>query len=123
MIVGIGADLCDIKRMAAQLDDRLFLKRFFEETEQAYILARGAFAAASMAGCFAAKEAFVKALGSGFSGIPPEDIVVMHRENGAPYYRLKGLAQEAAQKRGVTSLFLSISHEGGLALAFAVLEG
>lgn len=123
MIKGIGTDLCQIERMAAQLNNQSFLRRYFDDAEQAYIITRGVFAAASMAGCFAAKEAFVKALGSGFSGIPPEDIVILHRENGAPYYDPKGKALEAVGNLGVTSLHLSISHEGGLALAFAVLEG
>ena len=65
MIIGIGTDLCQVQRMSQLLDDGSFLRRYFEQAEQAYILARGACAAQSMAGHFAAKEAFVKALGAG----------------------------------------------------------
>ena len=123
MIIGIGADLCEISRMAALLSDTAFLKRFFDEAEQAYILSKGVYAAASMAGCFAAKEAFAKALGSGFYGIKPEEVVILHGENGAPYFDLQGGAMAAASTKGVRSSHLSITHEAGIALAFAVLEG
>ena len=62
MIIGVGADLCAVERMEMLLQDSAFLKRYFHPDEQAYILSRGVFSASSMAGCFAAKEAFVKAL-------------------------------------------------------------
>lgn len=123
MIIGIGADLCEISRMAALLSDTAFLKRYFDEAEQTYILSKGVFAAASMAGCFAAKEAFVKALGSGFNGVRPEEIVILHRENGAPYFDLRGSALAASDARGVRVMHLSITHEAGIAQAFTVLEG
>lgn len=109
--------------MAALLSDTAFLKRYFGEDEQVYILSRGVIAAASMAGCFAAKEAFTKAMGSGFDGLRPEEIVILHGENGAPYYDLRGGAQAAANAKGVRAKHLSITHEAGIAMAFAVLEG
>ena len=123
MIIGVGTDLCEISRMAGLLQDTAFLKRYFDPREQAYILLKGVFAASAMAGIFAAKEAFVKALRKGFDGIRPEDILVLHREGGAPYYELQGSAQSEAKKQLVTKSHLSISHEGGLAVAFCVLEG
>lgn len=123
MILGVGADLCAVERMSGLLGDGAFLRRYFHPSEQAYIASRGAFAAASMAGCFAAKEAYAKALGSGFGAVRPEDIVVLHRENGAPYYEVTGSALAAARGAGVRTAHLSITHDGGLALAFAVLEG
>lgn len=123
MIIGIGTDLCQVQRMSQLLDDGSFLRRYFEQAEQAYILARGACAAQSMAGHFAAKEAFVKALGSGFSGIAPKEVSVVHDAAGAPGYLLRGEALARAQARGVVRTHLSLSHERDLAVAFAVLEG
>lgn len=123
MIRGIGADLCQISRMAELLGDTSFLKRYFHSDEQAYILSRGAHAAASMAGVFAAKEAFAKAAGSGFYGIAPQDIIIRHTAEGAPYYDAVGSAGDALARCRATGAHLSISHEGGMALAFAVLEG
>jgi len=123
MILGVGADLCAVERMKKLLEDSAFLQRYFHPEEQSYIRSRGALSASSMAGCFAAKEAFVKALGVGFSGIKPEDIIICHRESGAPYYALSGSAELAAREAGVINTHLSITHDVGMALAFAVLEG
>ncbi len=123
MIIGIGTDLCQISRMEALLPDTAFLARYFDKEEQAYILSRGALSSSSMASHFAAKEAFAKAVGSGFYGIKPQDIGVRHQASGAPYYELIGSASQAAHQLGIRKTFLSISHEGGLAVAFAVLEG
>jgi len=123
VILGIGCDLCQISRMADLLRDEAFLNRYFAPAEKEYILSRGALSAASMAGCFAGKEAFAKALGSGFDGVRPEDIAVLRREGGAPCLNLLGSAKAAADQAGVTACHISISHEGGFALAFVVLEG
>ncbi|MDI9521402.1 MAG: holo-ACP synthase [Bacillota bacterium] len=123
MIIGVGTDLCRISRMDDLLNDGAFLKRYYDEEEQAYILSRGKMAAASMASHFAAKEAFSKAVGTGFYGIKPRDIGIRHRENGAPYYVLNDTAKMIAEQAGVKHAHLSLSHEGGLAVAFAVLEG
>ena len=123
MIIGIGVDLCQVSRMEELLKDDRFLQRYFSPEEQQHIRARAAGAAASAAACFAAKEAFVKALGSGFSGIAPSDVCVVHDEAGAPGYLLRGEALLRAQKRGVVHMHLSLSHERDMAVAFAVLEG
>lgn len=123
MILGIGADLCQVSRMQALLKDSAFLMRYFDPEEQTYITGRGAFAAESMAGHFAAKEAFAKALGRGFDGLRPEDIGIRHHANGAPYYAPSSSAMDALKQAGVSACHLSISHDGGQALAFAVMEG
>ena len=123
MIIGIGTDLCEVSRMAKLLTGSSFLNRYFDGAEQAYILSRGKQAADSMAGIFAAKEALVKALGTGFDGISLLDVVVLHDARGAPSYSLRGLAKERADSLGLVQAHLSISHDGGMALAFAVLEG
>ena len=123
MIRGIGTDLCQISRMERLVGEAAFLARYFDPQEQAYIKARGVGAAASMAGHFAAKEAFAKAVGKGFFGLPPCEIAGCHDEYSAPFYRLGPGARQALEDRGATRAHLSISHEGGLALAFCVLEG
>lgn len=114
-IRGIGLDLCEVDRMRGQLDGRL-MERCFTAEEAAYIRSRGAQAAQSMAGLWAAKEAVAKALGTGIA-FSMQDIEVTHTELGQPAVRLHGKAAEAAQGG---SFFLSITHEAGMAAAFAV---
>ncbi|NLD33891.1 MAG: holo-ACP synthase [Clostridiales bacterium] len=123
MIRGIGLDLCAVERMAGHLAQGRFLPRYFDEAEQAYILSRGPGAAASMAACFAAKEAFVKALGTGFEGVPTRDIVIEHLLSGQPRYVPRGLALTRMQALGAQQAHLSISHDGGMAAAVCILEG
>ena len=75
----------------------------------------------SAAADFAAKEAFLKAAGTGLSGFALDEIQAVRRESGAPEYRFSGRAAEWMAQRGLRAQ-LSLSHEGGLALAFCVLE-
>ena len=122
MIVGVGIDVCDIARMEELLKDGRFLARFFSMEEQEYIENKGRGTAQTMAGIFAAKEALVKALGTGFTEGQLADICVLHDKNSAPYYDLRGgYAQHAAQRQ-ITGLHLSISHDGGVAAAIAIAE-
>lgn len=122
MIVGVGIDLCEIARMERLLVDGRFLGRFFSREEQEYIEYKGKRAADTMAGIYAAKEALVKALGTGFTDSNIQDIVVLHDKNGAPYYELRGDYALHAAQRNITSLHLSISHDGGVAAAIAIAE-
>jgi len=121
MIRGLGCDVCAISRMQKMLENPRFLARWFTPYEQAYIGARKN-AAQTAAGIFAAKEAFVKALGTGFAALPPEKVSVRHDENGAPYYERTPDLLAAMAARGAGSAFLSISHDGDTAMAAAVLE-
>ena len=122
MIVGVGVDVCEIVRMEKMLVDGKFLGRFFSPEEQEYIENKGKSAAQTMAGIFAAKEALTKALGTGLSGGSIQDICVLHDKCGAPYYELRGAFAQHASQRHVTNLHLSISHDGGVAVAFAIAE-
>ncbi len=122
MIAGIGIDLCRVSRMAELYQDGRFLRRYFAEEEQAYIHSRGKGSAQSMAGIFAAKEALVKAFGTGITGMELKDICVLHDSCGAPYYDLRGQYAEAAAARGISHVFLSITHEEDTAAAVAVAE-
>ena len=123
MIVGIGTDICSIERFEDEEKRNALLSRFYTENERTYIEGRGKGAAASAAAVFAAKEACAKALGTGFRGFGPLEIEVVHNDNGKPGYSLRGEAQALARRKGVDRMHLSLTHDGGLAAAFAVLEG
>lgn len=115
---GVGIDLCDISRMEQNLRDDRFLSRFFTQEEATYIRGRGLAASQSMAGIFAAKEAFMKAVGMGLS-LPMKDIEVCHTALGQPAYRLSGKALDAADGGEV---LLSITHEGLMAAAVCIWQ-
>lgn len=117
-IIGLGLDLCGISRMRELLDTRGVPERMFTAEEKAYILSRGVCAAESMAGMYAAKEAFCKAVGTGIT-FPLTDIIICHRETGSPYYRLTGRAAELC---GCASAMLTITHEGEMAAAVCLLQ-
>ena len=121
MIAGVGIDLCEISRMEKLLSDGRFLARFFSVAEQEYSHGKGKSAAQTMAGIFAAKEAFTKSLGVGIAA-DIRDISVLHDANGAPYYSLSGDYARTAEERGISTFFLSITHEGDMAAAVCVAE-
>lgn len=123
MIIGIGIDLCDIARVAESIKNPTFLSRYFSADESVYILSRGAGSAASAAGCFAAKEAFLKAIGTGLNGVPLKDVAVTHDSLGAPRYCITGAAEERFRRLGGAKLHLSLTHDGGMAAAVAIIEG
>lgn len=117
-ILGIGTDLVEISRMETMKDRDAFIRRYYTEKEAAYIHGRNKSAAQTMAGMFAAKEAAAKAMGTGVV-FSLQDIEILHHENGMPYYRFYGKAAELA-KGG--KAHLSVSHDGGMAIAFCVIE-
>ena len=126
MILGTGFDLTALPRIKALLEKHgeRFLARILTEDELSTLPAEPARRVAYAAGRWAAKEAAVKALGSGFSaGIGFHDVEVVSLEGGRPELRLHGRAAELAHERGVTSLHVSISHERDMAGAMVILEG
>ena len=102
---GLGIDLCGVERIERELKrSDAFLHRFFTNSERAYIASRGQMGAQSAAAMFAAKEAFLKAVGTGIGGgIALDEIAVEHLPGGAPVYRLTGAAQARLGARGVTA--------------------
>ena len=128
MILGIGTDLCDIRRIEEVLErfgDR-FLHRLFSESEQAKA-SRRANPAASLAQSFAAKEACAKALGTGFrEGVFWRDMVVANLPNGQPYMNITGGALIRMQKltpEGMTAeALVSQSDEYPMANAIVIIE-
>ena len=119
MCRGLGLDLCEIARMEKLMRDERVLARYFTPAEAEYVRSRGAGAAASLAGLFAAREALGKALGTGIS-FDLKEAEVCHTESGAPFFRITGRLKE---RIGNGRLFLSISHDGGVAAAVCLLEG
>lgn len=124
MIVGIGIDLCDTSRVR-DLYDRYgerFLARLFtpQERERCRNARR---LHECLGGRFAAKEATLKALGTGLSnGIRWRDVELVAGESQPPRVALHGRAAEIAARRGVHRIHATITHDGGLAVAVVVFE-
>ena len=118
MIIGIGTDIIEIARIASAIGKKYFLQRVYTEKEMAMIGGR----AARAAGNFAVKEAVVKAFGTGFGRIAPEQIEVLRQESGKPYIVLYGEAQAQAKSLGITKWHVSISNEKEYAVAYVIAE-
>ncbi len=123
--VGLGVDIVEIERMRGILKRvPSFSERVFSPAERAYC-DRKSNSATHYALRFAAKEAVVKALGTGFSeGISVRDIEVERAKNGRPLAKLSGRAQEIASEQGVRELSISLSytHTDAVACAMAVTD-
>ena len=126
MILGTGIDLTALPRIKALLEkhEERFLARILTAEEQKALPHEAAHRVAYAAGRWAAKEAAVKALGTGFSaGIGFHDIEVVTLAGGRPELRLHGKAREAAEMLGVRAAHISLSHERDMACAMVILEG
>ena len=124
MIAGIGTDIVVFERFQRFIDEgnTALLRRIFTERERAVCEARKN-SAACYAARFAAKEAFLKALGSGLrDGLSWQDMEVINDELGKPELFLSGKALEVFSAKKMSTIFLSLSHDGGYAVAMVVLE-
>ena len=123
--VGLGVDIVEIDRMEAILRRTpSFRRKVFSEQEQAYC-DRSSRPASHYATRFAAKEAVLKALGTGFSqGIGFHDIEVRRTSKGRPYVVLTGRAREVAREMGVNDIPISLSftHSDAVACAMAITD-
>ena len=126
-ILGHGIDLCDTARIGDMLEKhgQRFLDRCFTPTEQEYsqkgMTARQV---EFLAGRFAAKEAVVKALGTGISGgIDFINVEILREGNGRPVVKLHAHAAQRAEELGVKQIHISISHLKTHAMASAIAEG
>ena len=115
-----GVDIIEIHRVAevAKRYGRRFFNRIYTEGEQAYCRGR----APQLASRFAAKEAVMKALGTGVRGVRWRDVEVVRHRGQAPTIKLHGTALARAQKIGVDHLALSLSHSKEYAVASVVGE-
>ena len=122
MVFGIGVDLIEIHRVQRAIESRAFVQRVFTLEERRYCDSRGRQKAASYAARFAAKEALMKALGTGLSGGGSwQDIEVLPGELGKPVMSLSGFFGEYAKQIGVGRIFVSLSHAQEYATAQVLL--
>ena len=125
MILGIGTDLAEVNRIEesiARFGER-FLRRIYTRREQTYALSK-ANSAERFAARFAAKEAGMKAIGTGWSrGVSWRDFEVVNEKSGRPVLYLSGVAAEIAKGMGVNGISLSLTHTPETAFAVVILEG
>ena len=129
MIIGIGSDLCNIERIQNSLDrwgDK-FLRRVFTDVEQAKAESRPHTRAGTLAKRFAAKEAFSKAVGTGFKrGVYMRDIGVVNLPSGAPTLSLTGGAKarlDALAPEGhAIDIHLTMTDDHPFAMAVVIIE-
>ena len=124
MIVSIGIDIIEVARIReVLLRTPRFAERVFTDAERASCASRGAVAAQHYAARFAAKEAALKALQTGWrGGIGWQDVEIASRESGAPYLIFTGQVLEVFEKFRATATHLSISHTTQHAIAQVILE-
>jgi len=122
MIIGLGTDIVEITRIGQMIErhGELFLQRVYTETEIRYCQQRKE-SMQHYAGRWAAKEAVMKTLGTGFTrGVGWQDIEVANRRSGQPRIVLTGGAKEFATRRGIDDILITISHCRTYATATAI---
>lgn len=124
MIVSTGIDIVEVYRIAETITRTpRFAERVFTAAEREYCDAKGVTAAQSYAGRFAAKEAFLKALKTGWRGkITWHDVEIINDVQGAPSLRINGVAEILMLEVGADRIHLSISHTSEHAVAQVILE-
>lgn len=124
MIVGTGIDIAEVPRVAESIErfgDR-FLRRVFTEAEIEYCASK-ANRAERFAARFAAKEAAMKALGTGWNhGVRWRDVEVVRKPGSRPTIQFHGKAAEFAKRLGAKNVSLSLSHTPEMAIASVILE-
>jgi holo-[acyl-carrier protein] synthase len=124
-VLGHGVDMIEIPRIARMVERHgfRFLERVYTQTEQAYCKDKKRMFE-HLAARFAAKEAVLKALGTGWSqGIGWTDVEVVHESSGRPRVELHNVAAREARERGINDVLISISHTDKAAIASAIAVG
>ena len=124
MIVGTGVDLAEVPRIRASIErfGARFIERIYTPAEIAYV-GRKANRYERYAARFAAKEAGMKAIGTGWRhGVRWQDFEVANLPSGKPTLRLHGVAARVADKLGVRNVSLSLTHTAELGMAHVILE-
>ncbi len=125
MIIGLGTDIIEIVRIGQMIErhGELFLNRVYTEEEVTYCQRRKE-SYQHFAGRWAAKEAIMKALGTGFiRGIRWQEVTIQSQKSGKPIVKLLGGAGEYAEKLGIEEIYLTISHCRTYATATAIAVG
>ena len=126
MIVGSGVDIAEVDRIraAAERYGARFIQRVYTPLEIAYVERRKAGRYERYAARFAAKEAGMKAIGTGWRrGVRWQDFEVINLPSGRPTLKLHGAAAQFAAMLGVKNIALSLTHTATEALAYVILEG
>ncbi len=121
---GVGLDIVDLERFGGVLERTAerFVERVFAPEER--YSGSGGREAEHYAARFAAKEAFLKAIGTGLAhGIRWTDVVIVNGSDGEPVVRLEGRAAEIARDRGIETVWVSLTHSRQSAAAVVILEG
>lgn len=124
MILGIGTDLAEVARIRQSIErfGERFLNRIYTDGERSYAGSK-ANAAERFAARFAAKEAGMKAIGTGWNfGVTWKDFEVVNERSGRPALRLSGVARTVAERLGVKRTSISLTHTREMALAIVILE-
>ena len=124
-ILGVGIDITECLRIAQMIErhGELFITRVYTDAEIEYCTMRKA-ATQHYAGRWAAKEAVLKALGTGWRrGIGWRDIEIRNDRSGAPTVQLRGGARDVMERAGIKQMHVSISHCRNYAVAYVVAEG
>ena len=124
VIVSIGIDIIEVYRIRETISRTpRFVERVFTLNEREYCEAKGASAAQSYAARFAAKEAFLKALKTGWRGkIQWHDIEIVSGADGVPSLKIEGEANKILANLGANRIHLSLSHTTEHAVAQVILE-
>lgn len=123
MILGIGVDSIEISRVARSINRRPGLLQRLFTPEEISQLPQGEKKFSRMAAIFAAKEAVLKALGTGLAGHSWQNIQVLHNPAGRPEVCLQGKTLVMANCLGVKKVHISLTHDRQRAVAFCVMEG
>jgi holo-[acyl-carrier protein] synthase len=122
MIIGIGTDIVQVERISKSISKEGFKHKVFSDAEIAYCESK-ANKAEHYAARFAAKEAFVKALGTGFvEGMAFKEVSVVNDELGKPSIQLTGNTALIIAAKQISSIQLSLSHVKELAIAMVVIQ-
>ena len=124
-ILGIGTDIIECPRIGRMIEQHgeLFLRRVYTEREIGYCQARK-HAIEHFAGRWAAKEAILKAIGTGWArGVSRTELEVRHGRDGGPRVLVRGRAKEVAVRRGIGDILITIAHCRTYATAYALAVG
>ncbi len=122
MIIGIGTDIVEVLRISKSIENEAFKIKVFSKNEIAYCETK-VNKAESYAARFAAKEAFLKALGTGLRGdIALNQIEVFNNQLGKPSIQLIGKSAQFFVDKKINTIHLSLSHTKQMALAMVILE-
>ena len=122
MIRGIGTDIVEIDRISNAIKKEFFLKKAFNDSEIDMAGGRNRDRDSFLAGNFATKEAFVKALGTGFRGVELKDLAVLRDELGKPFIKICNNSNRHLQGIDENKIHVSISNTDSLAIAMVVIE-